>query len=220
MTNKKSLYLLFLLLLPLSVAAQVKFGYLSYRTICQEMPQYVGAQQQLHELKAVYEKEAERGEEEFKRKFADFLQGQKDFPANILQKRQAELQELMDKGIKFRKEAEKLLSDAEKSLLHNLSKQLDEAILSVGKEIGYAFILNIDDNACPFINPLLGDDVSNLVREKLGIPVIEVTRPEATETTEEGQSHKDAPKEDTPEADTHDEAHQESADTIVPVQPS
>lgn len=184
MTSKK-LFLLILVLLPLSVTAQVKFGYLSYRTICHEMPQYVGAIQQLNDLKLSYEQEATRGEEEFQRKFADFLQGQKDFPANILQKRQAELQDLMDKGIKFRKDAERLLADAEQSLLKNLSQQLDEAIKAVGIEMGYAFILNIDDNACPFINPLLGDDVSNVVRERLGIPVILPEEPSAP--SEEGR---------------------------------
>lgn len=167
------------MLLPLTAAAQVKFGYLSYRVICQEMPQYVQAQQELQNMKAMYEKEATRGEEEFQRKFADFLQGQKEFPANILQKRQTELQDLMDRGIKFRKEAEQLLADAERAMLKDLSKQLDEAIVAVGMETGYSFILNIDDHACPFINPLLGDDVSNLVREKLGIPVIQAELPEA-----------------------------------------
>lgn len=183
MTSKKSFILFILMLLPFTVAAQVKFGYLSYRTICQEMPDYVSAQQELHNLKAVYEQEAARGEEEFQRKFADFLQGQKDFPANILQKRQAELQDLMDRGIKFRKEAEKLLAEAEQTMLKDLSKKLDEVIVAVGMEMGYSFILNIDDNACPFINPLLGDDVSNIVREKLGVPVMETNRPaEGAET--------------------------------------
>ena len=183
--TKKIYSLLILLLLPLMAAAQVKFGYLSYRTICQEMPQYVQAQQELLSLKTVYEQEAARGEEEFQRKFADFLQGQKDFPANILQKRQAELQELMDKGIKFRKEAENLLAEAEQKLVKDLSKKLDEAIVAVGMEMGYAFILNIDDNACPFINPLLGDDVSNVVREKLGIPIIDKEGPQEAEPAHE-----------------------------------
>lgn len=180
-----------MMLLPLTAAAQVKFGYLSYRMICQEMPQYVQAQQELQDMKAMYEKEATRGEEEFQRKFADFLQGQKEFPANILQKRQTELQDLMDRGIKFRKEAEQLLADAERAMLKDLSKKLDEAIVAVGMETGYSFILNIDDHACPFINPLLGDDVSNLVREKLGIPVIQTVLPETgagTAPISEGQS--------------------------------
>lgn len=170
--SRTRLFLLSLLLLPLTATAQVKFGYLSHRTLCQEMPQYAQAQKELLDLKAAYEQEALKGEEDFQRKFADFLHGQKEFPVNILQKRQAELQDLMDKGVKFRKEAEQLLANAEQQALANLSKQLNEAIMAVGMEMGYAFILNTDDNACPFINPLLGDDVSNLVRKKLGIPEV------------------------------------------------
>ena len=205
--TKKIYSLLILLLLPLMAAAQVKFGYLSYRTICQEMPQYVQAQQELLSLKTVYEQEAARGEEEFQRKFADFLQGQKDFPANILQKRQAELQELMDKGIKFRKEAENLLAEAEQTLVKDLSKKLDEAIVAVGMEMGYAFILNIDDNACPFINPLLGDDVSNVVREKLGIPIIDKEGPQEAEP-----AHEEAKE----EADQKEQG--KPAEKVVPIE--
>ncbi len=205
--TKKIYSLLILLLLPLMAAAQVKFGYLSYRTICQEMPQYVQAQQELLSLKTVYEQEAARGEEEFQRKFADFLQGQKDFPANILQKRQAELQELMDKGIKFRKEAENLLAEAEQKLVKDLSKKLDEAIVAVGMEMGYAFILNIDDNACPFINPLLGDDVSNVVREKLGIPIIDKEGPQEAEP-----AHEEAKE----EADQKEQG--KPAEKVVPIE--
>lgn len=205
--TKKIYSLLILLLLPLMAAAQVKFGYLSYRTICQEMPQYVQAQQELLSLKTVYEQEAARGEEEFQRKFADFLQGQKDFPANILQKRQAELQELMDKGIKFRKEAEKLLVEAEQKLMRDLSKKLDEAIVAVGMDMGYAFILNIDDNACPFINPLLGDDVSNVVREKLGIPIIDKEGPQEAEP-----AHEEAKE----EADQKEQG--KPAEKVVPIE--
>ena len=36
-------------------------------------------------------------------------------------------------------------------------------------EYGYAFILNIEENACPYINPVMGVDVSDLVRIKLGL---------------------------------------------------
>lgn len=188
--KKRRLFLSILLLLPLTVVAQVKFGYLSHRTLCQEMPQYAQAQKEMLALKATYEQEALRGEEEFQRKFSDFLHGQKEFPANILQKRQAELQDLMDKGIKFRREAEQLLVDAEQQLLANLSKQLNEAIVAVGMEMGYSFILNTDDNACPFINSLLGDDVSNLVRKKLGIPEV-VTEQHAEPTSPQQDASKD-----------------------------
>lgn len=148
-----------------------KFGYLSYNAIFKVMPEYEIAQQKLQELKAKYDAEAQRSDEEFQRKFAEFLQGQKEFPENILHKRQNELQALLEAGIAFKKEAQKLLADAEKDLYKNMLTLLNEAIRAVGIERGYAYVINIDGNVCPFINPLMGDDVTNYVKEKLQLPI-------------------------------------------------
>lgn len=167
--HKKIRLILILWLLPLLAAAQFRFGYIHYNDVCRQMPQYAQAQQQLSELKNKYEQEATRSEEEFQRKFTDFIQGQKDFPANILQKRQAELQDVMERGIAFRQEAQALLDKAEADLMQDVYRQLNAAITAVAMEYGYAFVLNRDDNAAPFINPELGDDITELVRIRLGI---------------------------------------------------
>ena len=151
------------------VFAQVQIGYLSYEDVLKKMPAYAQAQQSLSELKTKYEQEATRGEEEFQRKFSEFLQGQKDFPENILVKRQAELQVLMETGIKFRQEAQQLLAKAERELMAGVESQLNDAIRVVGVEAGYAAILNTDNNQCPFVNPAIGEDVTKAVMRKLGI---------------------------------------------------
>lgn len=156
-----------------------KFGYLSYNTIFQEMPEYAVAQKKLSELKAKYDKEATRSENEFERKFAEFLQGQKDFPDNILKKRQNELQELLEDNVRFKEEAQNLLKKAEKDLQADMLYILNEAIRAVGIEKGYSFILNTDGNVCPFINTSSGEDVSNYVREKLKLPITTTPPPTA-----------------------------------------
>ena len=156
-------------LLPLAVFAQVQFGYLSYDAVMQEMPEYAQAQKEVASLKAKYEAEATRGETEFQKKFVEFLQGQKDFPQSIMQKRQAELQGLMDNGVSFRQQAQKLIAQAEKDLMAGVEKRLNRAILEVGVEHGYGYILNTDRNACPYVNPEMGVDVTQLVRQKLGL---------------------------------------------------
>ena len=163
--NKLVLCLSFLLL-PFAVKAQTtqgRFGYLSYNAIFQAMPEYEVSRQKLADLKSKYDKEAQRSEEEFQRKFAEFLQGQKEFPENILLKRQHELQDLLTKSIRFKEESQKLLVQAE--------KDLNEAIRAVGVERGYAYIINTDGNTCPFINPAVADDVTNYVKEKLQLPI-------------------------------------------------
>ena len=165
----KRLFTVLMLVLPLSLYAQMQFGYMSYKTVMAEMPEYAQAKQSMADLKAKYDAEAARGEEEFQKKFVDFLQGQKDFPLTIMQKRQAELQSLMDNGISFRMKSQQTLEQAEKDLMTEVRKKLNNVILQVGIEYGYAFVLNIDDDACPFINPVVGVDVTDLVRWKLGL---------------------------------------------------
>ena len=83
------------------------FGYLSYETALKSMPQYAEVQQTLAQLREQYQAETLRVEDEFNRKYEDFLEGQRDFPRTILQKRQTELQELMEKNIKFKENSRK-----------------------------------------------------------------------------------------------------------------
>lgn len=168
----KKIILSLLLVLPCALRAQdsiaaPKFGYLSYSELYRQMPEYEVAQRNMADLKVKYDQEAQRSETEFQQKFAEFLQGQKDFPANILQKRQKELQDLMEKSISFKQEVQKLLDEAEKELQAEVGKRLNEAIRAVGTERGLSFILNTDGNACPFVNPAEGEDVTEWVKQKL-----------------------------------------------------
>ncbi len=160
---------------PVPVAVQsvapAKFGYLSFNAVFQAMPEFAVSQRKLAELKGKYDKEAQRSEADFQRKFAEFLHGQKEFPDNIRMKRQNELQDLLAKSIQFKEEAQKLLAQAEKDLQADMLYLLNEAIRAVGVERGYTYIINTDGNACPFINPVAGDDVTNYVKEKLQLPV-------------------------------------------------
>ena len=165
----KRLLLFLIALIPIVASAQIQFGYLSYQQVLKEMPEYTQAMQELQTLKAKYDEEAARGETEFQRKFVDFLQGQKDFPQTIMQKRQAELQTLMDNGVAFRVQVQGLIAQAEKDLVAEVQKKLNRVLLEVGVEYGYGFILNTDDNACPYINPVVGVDVTELVRQKLKV---------------------------------------------------
>lgn len=154
-------------LIPHAVSAQYKFGYLSYDSVYRSMPEYAGVQNSLKELRGKYEAEAVHNEEMFSRMFADFMQGQKDFPLNILLKRQKEMQEAMEKGIAFRKDAQRLLKQAEGEMMKPLEAKLDSAIRAVGMEKGYEYILNTDARAFPFIHSGCGEDVTLQVKTKL-----------------------------------------------------
>lgn len=145
----------------------VKYGTISLSNLLKEMPEYIEVENRMAELRLKYEAEARYNEEGFKRLFTEFLQGQKDFPQNILLKRQRDLQEAMEKGIAFRHEADSLLNAARKEMITPLEAQLHEAIDAVGMERGYEAILNTDSSSHPFLHPSLSEDAMPYVRQKL-----------------------------------------------------
>lgn len=152
-----------------AVAQQARpaFGYLSYDSVFRSMPDYSVACRQLEELKVKYDAEAKRVEEEFNKKYEEFLEGQKDFPPTILQKRQSELQELLDKNILFKEDSKRLLAEAERELFAPLHAKLSAALKTIGEERGYQFVVSTDNHACPFVNPAMGENVGPLVADML-----------------------------------------------------
>lgn len=151
----------------LAASAQVKFGYLSYDKAVKAMSGYAVMQSNLSSLRAQYEEETKRSEEEFNEKYELFLDGRSSLDKPILQKRQAELQELLTKNIAFKKEAERLLKQAEADMYAPLKDKLNAVLAKIGMERGYAFILNTDNDALPFVNLSYGEDVTTLVLDAI-----------------------------------------------------
>ena len=149
---------------PAGILAVVTIGYLSYDSALTAMPGYAMAQAQLKELRQAYEDEMKRVEDEFNRKYEDFLEGQRDFPRTILLKRQTELQEMLQRNIEFKKQGLKELADAETEALAPLREELKAAIAVVAKRKGLALVVNTDSNACPFIDPEMGVDIQKDVQ--------------------------------------------------------
>jgi len=175
-------------------AQQYQFGFLSYSKILQTMPEYTQAQTALQTLKKKYEEEATYNEEKFKKMFADYLQGQKNFPEQIMLKRQKELQVAMEQGISFREDAKRLLGNAERELIQPLEAKLDSVLHLIGKENGLLFIGNSDGLNFPFIHNESGLDITEVVLARLNgtvIPINTATRVKSDTTTEpapEGQT--------------------------------
>jgi len=145
------------------ITATVKFGFLSYEQALKSMPDYAVTLSQIAKLKDKYDEEAKRVETDFNAKYEDFLDTQADMPKSILEKRQSELQELLNKNIEFKAESRRLLAQAEKDAFAPLHEKLQRALKVIGEQDGYAFIINTDNNACPFINPAQGTDVTQTV---------------------------------------------------------
>lgn len=148
-------------------AARPMFGFISYMEALESMPAFAEAVNQMDTLTAQYDAEIRRAEEEFNAKYEEFLDGQAEFPSTILKKRQAELQELMDKNIAFRDESRRLLDQAREEIFAPLHSQLRQTISSVAASMHLAFVINADDNACLYLDTSFGVDITQQVKDAL-----------------------------------------------------
>lgn len=178
---KKALLMFLVALLPCCIYAQeqaavtpvavsvpattFKFGHFSYSAVIGSMPDNAIIRQSLDTLRAKYDAETRRAENEFNTKYEEFLEGQRDFAPIILQKRQAELQDMLKKNVAFKAEASRLLKQAERDAYAPLRSKLNVALQRVGREKGLAFIINTDNDTCPFIDPTMGEDLTDLLKE-------------------------------------------------------
>ena len=173
---KKTVLFLLLTVASLTVTAQeitpkdsvaFKYGYLSYDSVMIAMPEYAEFKTNMAQLREQYEAEQKRVENDFNKKYEEFLDGQATFPKTILQKRQSELQEMLDRNIDFKKQSQKMLNDVEANLMNTIKTTINTAVSIIAQERGFAFVLNTDKEAVPFINPAQGEDITEAVKKLL-----------------------------------------------------
>lgn len=144
-------------------------GSIRTNTILQEMPQYKAMQASMQALREQYEAEARKSEEEFQRKFEEFLQGKDEFPKTILEKRQNELQSILEANANFRIKVQELLAEAEKSLMADVRAEMNDAIAVVAQDKGVSIVFDLDNGSVPYILSGLAVDLTADVIQLLGI---------------------------------------------------
>lgn len=145
------------------------FGQVSSSRILTRMPQYKAVQDNLKALKEQYEAEARKSESDFQRKFEEFMQGKKEFPKTILEKRQNELQNMLETNASFRIKVQALLKEAEESMMADVKAELHDAITIVAQERGISIVYDVDGGSVPYIVPGLATDITAEVMRHLGI---------------------------------------------------
>lgn len=147
-----------------SMAQQAKIGYFSYNQILRDSPGYTVAMANVEELRKQYANELKMAEDEFNEKYELFLDQRNMLDDAIRQKRQSDLQTLLDRNTQFRKESERLLNQAEQDALAPVKQQLNKAIQTVGYAGAYLMIVNTDSEACPYIDVASSEDVTSKIR--------------------------------------------------------
>ena len=163
----KKLIVLLLMILPLSAIAQEeKIAYVKTHEVFMPMPGVSEMEKKLADLNEKYKGELKLMQDEYQKKYADFIQQQDSLTENIKLRRMQEIQDIQARIDNFVQVAQQDVQKKQQELLMPIQEKLQKAIKDVGAENGYTYI--VDPAALLYTGPN-AIDATPLVRKKLGL---------------------------------------------------
>ena len=171
--TKKILFSLsvFIFMLEASTYAQNSLSNVAYvntKEILNVLPEKARATEQLTALSNNYKAELQLMQNEYNKKYSDFITYQNSLAENIKLRRMQELTELENKIQQFMALSQKDIEEQEKILLQPLTQRIAEAVNSVGIEQNFVVIYDLADPGIAFVSPK-AVNAGPLVKLKLGI---------------------------------------------------
>ena len=164
----KKLIAALMLIIPMGLCAQQKFGHVNSSAIIPLMPEYATAQAEIQSLEKQYDDEIKRMQDELTKKGEEFEAQKATLPVNIAERRQNELQELYNRMQQYFQDGQQHLQRASTDKMNAIGDKLKNAIKEVGVAGGYVYIMDIAAGV-PYISETLSTDVTETVKAKLGI---------------------------------------------------
>ena len=165
---KKIALLVVMFALPLGAMAQAKFAHMNSQDVIAVMPEFTKAQADLDAMSKKYQDEMQRTNEEFQKKYQEFLAQADSLPKNIAERRQKELQDMAQRQEQFQQEAYQSMQKAQQDAMAPIYQKLDEAIQAVGKAEGVVYIFDLARTPIPFVGAQ-SVDVTAKVKTQLAL---------------------------------------------------
>ena len=163
----KKLIIFLLMMLPLGVFAQEsKIAIVNTQEVIQAMPEFANMQKQMADMEAKYKNEMQVMQDEYNKKYSDFVAQQDSLTENIKLRRMQEIQDIQERMDNFVQVAQQDVQKKQQELLQPIQQKLHEAIQKVGEEKGYTYII---DPAALLYTGTNAVDATPFVRTKLGL---------------------------------------------------
>ena len=168
----KKIALVMLLALPMGVFAQnLKFGHINAQEIITVMPEFTKAQNDIQTLEKQLTAELQRTQEEFNKKYQEFQQAiaKDSLPPNIAERRQKELQDMMQRQEQFQQDAQQQMAKAQNDAMAPIYQKFDNAIKAVGAAEGVIYIFDLARTPVAYVNESQSINLTPKVKTQLGI---------------------------------------------------
>ncbi len=161
----KKIILMALMMAPVAVFAQQKFGHLNAQDVLQAMPEYSIANGEIEAKAKEFQGEMQEMQNEFQRKAEDYEKAKDTMPQTKQQETEQELQDLYVKIQEANQDYQQQLQNLQQEKTAPLYTKLMNAITTVGKTGGYLYIMDV--NTVLYINDSISEDVTAKVKAEL-----------------------------------------------------
>jgi len=170
---KKIIFSIFLILSVFyteNVVAQnaLQIAFVNSNELLEAIPEKVEASKFINDLNQRYKDELQVMQNDYNKKYSDFISYQNSMADNVRLRRMQELYELERQINNFMKVAQDDINLQEQQLIVPLRKKVKDAIYQVGIEQGFICIYDLANPAIAFVTPD-ANNATDLVKKKLGV---------------------------------------------------
>ncbi len=164
----KKFILMALMVVPMTMFAQQKFGHINAQEVLTSMPEYAIANGEIEAKSKEFQNEMQEMQNELQRKVTEYEKARETMPATKQQETETELQTLNQKLQQAYQDYQQQLQKLQQEKQQPLYTKLMNAIATVGKTGGYVYIMDI--STALYTNDALSEDVTAKVKAELKKP--------------------------------------------------
>ncbi len=142
-----------------------KLAHINKSEIMQSLPEVKEARDNLKQYSKEMQSQVKNLMKEYRTKLKDFQDKKGSMSATIRSDKQRELKNLEQRIQKFRKQAQKKVTEKEKALLEPIVKRMNNAIEKVAKQKGYTYVFDKSQGGVLYAKET--KDITSLVKKRL-----------------------------------------------------
>lgn len=145
-----------------------QIAFVNSNELLETIPEKESATNSINILNQKYKEELQVMQNDYNKKYSDFISYQNTMAENVRLRRMQELYELERQINNFMKVAQEDIQNQEQTLITPLRQKVRDAIYQVGIEQGFVCIYDLANPAIAFVTPE-ATDATALVKKKLGV---------------------------------------------------
>lgn len=158
--------LFFISIGSLGAQSTEKIAWINSTELLESIPEKVKASKAIYELNQKYKDELAIMQNDYNKKYSDFISWQNSMAESIKLRRMQELYELERNIDKFMNIAQEDIESQEQQLIKPLREKLKKAVELVGIEQGFTCIYDLANPAIAFVTPM-AIDANPLIKKKI-----------------------------------------------------